>query len=93
MQDYQADCDELEHPVIKDLTKLRMSTLRRFHPHLVTAHNTMCASAPQAGCIPVPAVLALMLPVMTFTRLQVEGFYTLRIPPQAQLQTRRNTDT
>ncbi len=45
MQDYQADCDELEHPVIKDLTKLRMSTLRRFHPHLVEAHDRMCVYA------------------------------------------------
>ena len=44
-QDYTADCDELQHPVIKDLTKLRMSTMRRFHPHLVKAHDAMCVRA------------------------------------------------
>ena len=43
VQDYKADCEELAHPTIKDMTKLRMSTLQRHHPELVEAHSRMCA--------------------------------------------------
>jgi hypothetical protein len=43
VQDYKADCEELEHPTIKDMAKLRMSTLRTHYSELVKAYNRTCA--------------------------------------------------
>ena len=44
-QDYKGDCEELAHPTIKDMTKLRMTIVRKHHLELVKAYDRMCAES------------------------------------------------